>query len=440
MQADLLVHNAAQLLTVASPGGPKRGAAMADLGIIPSGAVAIRDGHVLAVGSSHDLLQEVRAVRGIDAGGMVVMPGFVDPHTHLVWAGDRADEFERRVGGADYMAIMAAGGGIMSTVRHTRAAGVDDLVAQTRPRLERMLAHGTTTVEIKSGYGLGTQDELKQLAAIGKLKTGFPGRLVATFLGAHAVPDEYRDRTDEYVDLVVQEMLPAVAAMEDPPAFCDVFCEEGAFSVDQSRRVLVAAQALGLGLKIHVDEFKALGGSRLAVELGAISADHLVHTPQNEIELLARSGTVAVGLPGTPFGLGDRQYTPARSFIRAGGALALATDCNPGTSWCESMQLMIALACRYMGMTPAEAISAATINAAHAVALGREVGSLEPGKRADLLVVDVPSYTHLGYRFGTNLNRMVIAGGHVFLRNDADHCLRLRSVREGSGPHHRLDA
>ncbi len=416
MQADLLVYNASQLLSVASPDGPKRGAAMSDLGIIPSGAVAIRDGRVLAVGSSDRLLEQVQAVRRIDAGGRVVMPGFVDPHTHLVWAGDRADEFDRRVAGANYMAIMAAGGGIMSTVRHTRAASVDDLVAQTQRRLDSMLAHGTTTVEIKTGYGLDTQGELKQLAAIGRLRTEFPGRIVSTFLGAHAIPAEYGDRPDQYVDLVVEKMLPAVAATKDPPAYCDVFCEDGAFSLDQSRKVLKAAQSLGFALKIHVDEFKALGGTPLAVELGAISADHLVCTPKDELELLARSGTIAVALPGTPFGLGDRRYTQARALIQAAGALALATDCNPGTSWCESMQLMIALACRYMGMTPAEAISAATINAAHAVGLGREVGSLEPGKRADLLIVDVPSYAHLGYRYGTNLIRLVIAAGHVFPR------------------------
>jgi imidazolonepropionase len=413
MQADLLIHNTTQLLTVASPGGPKRGGAMRDLGIIPGGGVAIRDGRVLAVGPSDELRRQVRTPRILDAGGRVALPGFVDPHTHLVWAGERADEFEMRVGGASYMEIMAAGGGIMSTVRHTRTASIDDLVAQTRPRLERMLAHGTTTVEIKTGYGLNTQDELKQLAAIHRLQEETPATLVPTFLGAHAVPAEYAGRADEFVDLVVEEMLPAVAALDDPPPFCDVFNEDGAFSLEQSRRVLEAARKLGLGLKIHVDEFKPLGGTRLAVELGAASADHLVCTPPDEIELLARSDTVAVALPGTPFGLGHHEYTPARALIDAGGAVALATDCNPGTCWCESMQLMIALACRYMGMTPAEAICAATINAAHAVGLGHEAGSLEPGKRADLLLLDAPSYPHLGYRFGTNLAQTVIVEGNI---------------------------
>jgi imidazolonepropionase len=414
MQADLLIYGASQVLTLASPGGPKRGAAMTELGMIPNGAVAVREGRIAKVGPSDELEQEIRATRTLHAGGYVVMPGFVDPHTHLVWAGERADEFEMRVAGASYMEIMAAGGGIMNTVRQTRAARLEDLVAEAEPRLQQMLAHGTTTVEIKTGYGLNTQDELKQLEAIYRLGKRSPATIVPTFLGAHAVPAEYKGRAGEYVDLVVEEMLPAAAAgAEGLPLFCDVFCEEGAFSLDQSRRVLEAAKELGFGLKIHVDEFEPLGGTRLAVELGATSADHLVCTPADEIQLLARSDTIAVALPGTPFGLGHQEYTPARAIIDAGGALALATDCNPGTCWCENMQLMLALACRYMRMTPAEAISAATVNAAHAVGLGGEVGSLEPGKRADILLVGVPSYRHLGYRFGTNLVQGVLVAGEM---------------------------
>lgn len=429
LSADLLVHNAAQVLTMASPGGPKRGSAMGELGLISDGAVAIGNGRVLAVGPSDELRRQVRAAESLDAGGRAVLPGFVDPHTHLVWAGDRADEFEMRIAGASYLQIMAAGGGIMSTVRSTRAASLEELVAQTRPRLERMLAHGTTTVEIKSGYGLNTHDELKQLVAIRRLQTQFPGSLIPTFLGAHAIPAEYAGRTDQYVDLVVDDMMLAVVEENQrapfsripvpgcpdslTPLFCDVFCEEGAFTLDQSRRILEAAKALGFGLKVHVDEFRALGGTRLAVKLGAVSADHLVCTSPEEIDLLAASDTIAVALPGTPFGLGHREYTPARALIEAGGAVALGTDCNPGTCWCESMQFVIALACRTLRLTPAEAISAATINAAHALGVGDEVGSLEPGKRADLIVLDTPSYTHLGYRFGTNLVRAVVAGGRV---------------------------
>ena len=276
-----------------------------------------------------------------------------------------------------------------------------------------MLAHGTTTVEIKSGYGLNIDDEMKQLDAIDRLAAETPARIVSTFLGAHAVPAEYRDHVREYVDLVVHQMIPAAARRSRPPAFCDVFCEKGAFSVAESRRVLEAARARGMGCKIHVDEFEALGGTRLAVELGATSADHLVQTPPDEVELLAGSDTIAVALPGTPFGLGQHDFTPARALIDRGAAVALATDCNPGTCWCENMQFMMALACRYMGMTPAEAIVAATINAAHALGLGSEVGSLEPGKRADLVLLNVPSYQHLGYRFGTNLVDGVIAEGRM---------------------------
>jgi imidazolonepropionase len=413
MQADLIIHSATQVITVASPGGPKRGAAMRELGIIPDGAVAVGDGRILDVGPSDALRSRVRAAQSLSAEGHLILPGFVDPHTHLVWAGERSGEFEMRVGGATYMEIMAAGGGIMNTVRQTRTASLDALLSQTRPRLARMLAHGTTTVEIKTGYGLNTRDELKQLAAIHQLQAESPATLVATFLGAHAIPAEYRGRADAYVDLVVNEMLPAVAPLAKPPAFCDVFCEEGAFSLEQSRRILEAARERGLGLKIHVDEFRALGGTSLAVELGATSADHLVCTPADEIELLARSDTIAVALPGTPFGLGHRDYTPARALVDAGGALALATDCNPGTCWCENMQLMIALACRNMGLTPAEAISAATVNAAHALRLGQEVGSIEPGKRADLILLNIPAYEHLGYRFGTNMVEAVLAGGQV---------------------------
>lgn len=416
MQADLLIYGASQVLTLASPGGPKRGTGMAELGIVPNGAVAVRDGRILDVGPSEELEHKIQATRTLYAGGYVVMPGFVDPHTHLVWAGERADEFEMRVAGASYMEIMAAGGGIMNTVRRTRAASVEDLVAETEPRLERMVAHGTTTVEIKTGYGLNTRDELKQLEAIRRLGERSPATIVPTFLGAHAVPAEFKGRVEEYVDLVVEEMLPAAAAAEagaEGSLFCDVFCEEGAFSLDQSRRVLEAADKLGFRLKIHVDEFESLGGTQLAVELGATSADHLVCTPADEIELLARSDTIGVALPGTPFGLGHHDYTPAREIIDGGGVLALATDCNPGTCWCESMQFMLALACRYMSMTPAEAISAATINAAHAVGLGTEVGSLEAGKRADILLVGVPSYQHLGYRFGTNLVQGVLLAGEM---------------------------
>ncbi|TEU12305.1 MAG: imidazolonepropionase [Anaerolineales bacterium] len=436
-KVDLIVHSARQLLTLGevevpsalsiSPSCPRRGEAMNELGLIEDGAVAVSRGLVTLVGTTEEVLAQTEAEEMIDASNRVVMPGFVDPHTHLVFAGSREDEFESRLRGTTYMEIMAAGGGIMSTVRATRVATLPQLIAQSRGRLDRMLAHGTTTAEAKSGYGLNVDDELKMLEAIRQLDATHPVDLVPTFLGAHAVPVEFKGRADEYVEVVINEMLPLTerelrenasgASAPSVPFFCDVFCEEGVFSVSQSRRILERARELGFGLKVHADEFEPLGGTSLAVELGAVSADHLVCTPVDEIEALAGSDTIAVSLPGTPFGLGHHEYTPARQIIEAGGALALATDLNPGTCYCESMQIIIALACRYMRLTPAEAIAATTLNAAHALGLGDRVGSLETGKKADILVLDIPNYRHLGYHFGVNLVERVIKSGQVLYRN-----------------------
>jgi imidazolonepropionase len=428
MDADLLIINAAQMLTCASPTGPKRGAALADPGLIEDGALACLEGQIVAVGRTAELLallDDPAAAHVIDAAGKVVLPGFVDPHTHLLWAGDRAGEFEQRIAGATYMQIMQAGGGIMSTVRATRAASLDELILQTLPRLDAMMAHGTTTAEVKTGYGLDLDSEIKMLDAIRLLDEEHPMDLVPTFMAAHAVPAEYAGRTDAYVDLVVEEMLPAVADLRytvetaegeyyvRAADFCDVFCEAGVFDLAQTRRILEAAAELGMGLKLHADEFEPIGGAALAAELGAASADHLVRTTDEQLARLAASDTIAVSLPGTPFGLGHHDFTRARRLIELGGALALASDLNPGTCWCESMQFIVALACRYLKLTPAEAINAATINAAHALNLGSYVGSLEPGKQADVLVLDIPDYRHVGYRFGTNLVETVIKRGQV---------------------------
>ncbi len=418
MGFDLVIHSAKELLTLASVEGPRRRSGMNELSIVVDGAVAILGDRIVLVGQTTDVLAEAgNGARLIDASGKVVLPGFVDPHTHLVFAGDRASEFEMRLQGASYLEIMAAGGGIMNTVRATREASLDEIVRQSKERLNRMLAHGTTTVEAKTGYGLDTENELKMLGAIRQLDLSHPVDLVPTFLGAHAIPAEFLGRADEYVDLLVEEMLPALQAegylSEESPIFCDVFCEEGAFSLEQSRRILEKAKELGMRLKIHADEFTSLGGTALAVELGATSADHLVCTTDEEIRLLADSDTVGVLLPGTPFGLGETRYAPARRMIDAGVAVALATDLNPGTCYCEAMPLVMALACRQMRMTPAEAIVASTINAAHAVAVGHEVGSLEVGKKADLLILDVPDYRHLAYRFGSNLVQTVIKAGDI---------------------------
>jgi len=420
---DLLVHSAGQVCVVPPHDGPQRGAALGDLGLLAGGAVAVDGGRVVAVGPTAELRARFRAEAMIDAGGRCVVPGFVDPHTHLPWLGDRAGEFEQRLAGASYMEIMTAGGGIMSTVRGTRAASVADLVADNRPRLARMLRHGTTSAEAKTGYGLETAAELRQLDAIMALNAAQPLELTPTFLPAHAVPAEFAGNTDGYIDYLIADTLPAGAAWmraRGVVLFCDVFCEAGVFDLAQTRRILEAAAALGYRLKVHADEFVGLGGTRLAVELGAVSADHLVSTPAEDIIALGRGDTVAVGLPGTPFGLAHRDYTPAKDILAAGGALALATDCNPGTCWCESMQMVIALACRYMGLTQAQALAAATLNAAYAIGRGHEIGSLSPGYAADLLILDVDDYRQLGYRFGTNLVQTVIKRGQVVAVNESE--------------------
>jgi imidazolonepropionase len=418
-KSQMLLHSASQLLTLA--GGPQRGPDLGRLGILPDGAVLIRDGLIQAVGSSAELLQRYPSESRFDAGGMAVLPGFVDAHTHLVFAGDRAAEFELRLQGKSYLEILAAGGGILSTVLATRASGVDQLVAQSRARALRMLAHGTTTAEAKSGYGLELSSELDQLEALIRLDEAGPLEIVPTFLGAHAVPPDFPGGAAGYTAHLCGEMLPALkewwlrCCPARPLPFVDVFCERGAFDLPQSSQILSTARDLGFPLKIHADEFANLGGAALAAGLGAVSADHLVKTSAQDIRALAASNTVSVALPCTPFGLNEREYTPAREILQSGGLLALASDLNPGTAWCENMQFVIALACRAMRLTPAEAVAAATINAAAAVARADSLGSLEPGKQADLIVLSVPDYRHLAYRFGGNLVQHVFKKGEVVI-------------------------
>jgi imidazolonepropionase len=315
---------------------------------------------------------------------------------------------------------MASGGGIASTVRATRSASLENLEEQTRGRMQTMFRHGTTTAEAKTGYALETNGELRMLEALLALDEEEPLELVPTFLGAHAIPPEYQDDAQAYISLVCEEMLPALHAWWQmhaelrPLPFVDVFCETGAFNLDQTRRILETALDLGFPLKVHTDEFANIGGARLAVELGATSADHIVTLSPEDISALAASRTVAVSLPGTPFGLAEPHYTPARAILEAGGLLAIATDLNPGTAWCESMQFSIALACRYLRLTPAQAIAAATINAAAAINRDDRIGSLEPGKQADLIVLTIPDYRQLGYRFGVNLVGTVVKMGRVY--------------------------
>jgi len=445
----MLIHSASQLLTL--KGGPHRGRLLGNLGLIQDGAVLVREGMILAVGLTKHLLAAYPDETRLDARGCVVLPGFVDPHTHVIWAGDRAAEFEMKMAGAKYLEILTAGGGILSTVRQTRLASIDTLMAETRPRLDRMFAYGTTTAEGKTGYGLQTETELRMLEALLRMDAQGPLELAPTFLGAHAIPPEYIDDPQGYTDHLCNEMLPAVrkwwgtqnidyaqdspldsnrqglTANRQPPTansqklkanrqlpFVDVFCETGAFDLAQSRQILTRAKELGFPLKLHADEFDNLGGASLAAELAAVSADHLVRTSAADITAMAKSDTVAVSLPCTPFGLAEDEYTPAQQIIAADGFLALATDCNPGTAWCESMQFVIALACRRLKLTPAQAIAASTINAAHAIRRADRIGSIEPGKQADLLVLAVPDYRQLGYRFGTNLVKQVIKRGRVY--------------------------
>lgn len=402
MNTDLLITHATQLLTMTD-----------GLGLIEDGAVACHDGRIVAVGPTADVLAQVdSAAETIDARGHVVMPGFVDAHTHVVYAGDRVAEFEMRLRGASYLDIMAAGGGIMSTVRATRAASDDELMAATRARLDRMLSLGTTTVEAKTGYGLDADTERRMLRVIAELDRTHPADLVPTYLGAHAIPAEYTGRGDDYTDFIVED-LGKLAAEGQPIAFVDVFCDAGAFTVEQSAAILTRARELGYQVKIHADEFAHLGGAALAARLGATSADHLAVTPAEDRAALAAAGVVAVVLPGTSFGLSHTHYADARALIEAGAAVALATDLNPGTCACESMPFMIALACRYCGLTPSEAVVAATRQAAAAVGREHESGSLAVGKLADMLLLDKADYRWLAYGFGDNPVRRVIKRGMV---------------------------
>lgn len=414
----IIIHNTSQVLPLTS--AAQRGHALGTLNQLEHGAVAIEGEKILAVGTGIELLGLYPNAELLDAQGMAVVPGFVDPHTHLVWAGNRAAEFEMRLQGKTYMEIMAAGGGIASTVAATRKASLDELIAQSHQRALSAFWHGSTTIEVKTGYGLNLETEYKQLEAILEMNKLGPYELVPTYMGAHAIPAEFKDDTKGYVNFLVSEALPALStwwpahAPDQALPFVDVFCEVGVFDLEQTREILQAAKSLGFPLKLHADEFVNLGGAALAAELGAASADHLVKTSPADIKALAATETVAVSLPGTPFGLAQSEYTPAREIIAADGFLALATDLNPGTTWNESMQMIQAIACRYMKLTPAQALVASTINSAKALNRDAMLGSLTHGKQADLLILSTPDYRDLSYRYGTNQVRMVIKKGQVF--------------------------
>lgn len=410
---DLIIENAAQLVTISGPARPRVGHEMLELAVIEGGSLLIRDGVIVSVGDASKVSAQASAdAAKLDAKGLVVMPGFVDPHTHPVFAGSREDEYEMRAAGLTYQQIAAKGGGIRSSVRKTRAASESELFEMALPRVRWFLEHGTTTIEAKSGYGLSIDDEVKLLRVIKQLNADTPLDLVPTFLGAHEVPDEYRDAREGYLQTVIEEMLPRVAD-ERLANYCDVFCETHVFSVDESRRVLSRAKELGLGVRLHAEQLSLSGGAALAAELEAATADHLEWIDSAGISLLSQRGVTAVLLPGAVFNLGLTRYPPARTMIESGVAIALATDFNPGSSPTPSMQMILSIACTQMKMTPAESIIAATINAAYSLGRGDQVGSLEVGKQADIVVFDCRDYRQIPYFFGVNHALVVIKAGRV---------------------------
>lgn len=415
IKADLLITGASQLVTLSGPPAPRRGRDMEDIGVIENGALAALGEKIVAVGTAKEIENTVSVAPGgrvVDAGGRVVMPGFVDAHTHPVYAGSREHELALKLAGRSYLEILKAGGGILSTVRATRSASVEELAEQTARRLDLLLEHGVTTAEAKSGYGLTTEHEIRSLEVLSHLNRLHPVDLVPTFMGAHAVPSEYKDSPGKYVDLVTQEMIPAVAS-KGLAEYCDVFCEEGVFDTDQTEKILRAGMEKGLKPRLHADELADTGGAALAARLGAKTADHLLHASDQGLEAMARAGVTAVLLPCTSFNLAAGSYARARRMLEANLAVAISTDCNPGSSPTQSMQLAITLACLYLRMTPGEAITAATINGAWAVGREHLAGSLEPGKLADILIIDAPNYLHLPYHFGVNLVHSVYKRGSL---------------------------
>ncbi|HEY9857105.1 MAG TPA: imidazolonepropionase [Stenomitos sp.] len=415
-RVDLIVRNAAQLVTVAGPAAPRAGAEQGMLDIIPDGAIAISGGEIVMVGTTDEVMTQVpidSETIEVDARGSVVTPGLIDSHTHLVFAGTRQHEFELRAKGASYAQIHEEGGGIYSSVRKTREASRLELIRNAEHHLQVMLSHGTTTVEAKSGYGLDFDTELKQLEALMEVGRRHPIDVVPTYMGAHAVPQG--EDPDAYVEWLCSEAIPRIA-MRSVARFCDVFCEKGVFTVEQSERILRAALKHGMEAKLHADELADTGGAALAAKVGAVSADHLHCANEEGLTAMARAGVVGTLLPGTAVFLGMREHAPARRMIELGVPVALATDFNPGSCYSESLPLMMSFACTQMKLTPAEALVAATINAAHAVSRSHRIGSLEIGKQADLVLWDADDYRMIPYHMGINLVKTVIKRGQVVHR------------------------
>lgn len=410
MGDQLLIKNAAQVVT---PQGHTaiKGASMKDVKIYENASVLIEDGHIVAVGDGAEWAKTVPVDKQIDATGKTVLPGFVDSHTHFVFGGYRADEFLWRMEGMTYMEIMERGGGINNTMKATRNASAEELIEHSMDILEKMLAFGITTVEGKSGYGMDHDTELKQLEVMKELEQRQPVEIVRTFMGAHSIPPEYKGRNEEFLKFLVKEVMPDVKKA-DLAQFCDIFCEKGVFSIEDSRQYLQQAKDMGFDLKIHADEIVTLGGAELGAELGCTSADHLLHASDEGIKALANSDTVATLLPTTAFCLKE-PFAPARKMIDAGCAVALATDFNPGSGFTNSVPLMIALGVIYMGMTAEEAITALTLNGAAAVGRADTIGSIEEGKQADIVILQYPSYKFLPYHTGVNIVETVIKKGKV---------------------------
>ena len=406
--SSLIVLHASELVTLSGPKRPRFGAELSEVGIIRDGGMLVRDGKIEKVGPSDEIEKNLGDAEIVDARGRVVMPGFVDAHTHLVFAGNRLDDFERRARGETYEQIAKAGGGIWSTVEKTRAASEPDLLAQAREHANWFLRCGTTTVEAKSGYGLTVEDEFKILRVLRQLKEEVRLEIVSTFLGAHAFPRKLAP--DEYLDVVITEMLPRVTA-EKLAEFCDVFCERDYFDIDQSRKILSAAKKLGLNLRGHVDQLTNSGGARLMAEMGATTADHLEQTDEQGIAALKRANVQPVLLPGSVYALGSTRYPRAREMIKTGLAVVLATDFNPGSSPTPSMPMVLSLACTQMKISPAEAITASTVNAAYSVNRGDRIGSLESGKLANFVIFDCEDYRELAYWFGMPMTHSVYVKG-----------------------------
>jgi len=386
---------------------------MSELSIINSGAIAIKDDTIIDVGSTEDLLKKYEdPSKIIDASDKVVMPGFVDPHTHPVFTETRENEFEMRIMGKSYVEISQSGGGIRSSIAGVRETSEEELYMLAAKRINKIISNGTTTLEAKSGYGLSTESEIKMLKVIKKLNENLPIDIIPTFLGAHEFPIKYKDDKEKYINILMNEMMPKVRELE-LAEYCDIFTEDHVYNIEQSRRILNRAKELGFKIRMHADELKPIGGAKLAAEVGAVSADHLGVASDEGIKAMRDNGVIAILLPGTIFSLGMKSYARARDMIEAGLAVALATDYNPGSCNCDSMQFIITLACLQMKMTPAEAICASTINAAYSLELGDKIGSLEIGKKADILIMDMPSFQFLPYHFGSNNVDTVIKDGVV---------------------------